>query len=55
MSREKIAVVTVHGTNDSAEGPDNDKKWWQPGSKFAERLKSQLAGKGLDADIVPVV
>lgn len=48
----RIAIVTVHGTNDSAPGPDGE-KWYQRGSAFTEHLKQKLAGHGLEVDIVP--
>jgi hypothetical protein len=52
MSSDKIAVVTVHGTNDTAEGLDGP-KWFQRGSAFAQRLLPRLAQHGVDAEIVP--
>ncbi len=53
MAREqKIAIVTVHGTGDTAEGREG-KKWFQQGSVFTERLRQKLAAEGLDAEIVP--
>ena len=48
----KIAVVTVHGTGDTAKSADGP-KWFQRGSAFSERLKQLLAQRGVDADIVP--
>ena len=48
----QIAVVTVHGTGDTATGPDGD-KWFQNGSAFADRLKQRLAKQGVEAAIVP--
>ncbi len=48
----RIAVVTVHGTNDTASGPDGD-KWFQNGSAFAARLCAHLSAAGIQADIVP--
>jgi hypothetical protein len=50
--KRRIAIVTVHGTNDSAPGPDGD-KWYQRGSAFTESLKQRLAPHGLEVDIVP--
>lgn len=51
---QKIAVVTVHGTNDSTEAPDSeDAKWWEPRSRFCARLISVLAAKGFEAEIIP--
>lgn len=51
---EKIAIVTVHGTGDTAEGPDGQ-KWYQRGSQFTDALRQRLAGAGLDAEIEPVL
>ena len=48
----KAAIVTVHGTGDTAEGPAGE-KWFQQGSAFAERLLGHLRQHGVDADIVP--
>jgi hypothetical protein len=50
----KIAVITVHGTGDSAKSVAGE-KWWQQGSNFTERLKSRLKTHGLDADIYPLI
>lgn len=49
---DRIAIVTVHGTGDTAEGPDG-KKWFQRGSDFTTRLVQRLASHGVVADIVP--
>ncbi|MGE3930819.1 MAG: esterase/lipase family protein [Hyphomonadaceae bacterium] len=49
---DRIAIVTIHGTGDTAEGPDGE-KWFQNGSAFAERLKQNLVGRGLSVDILP--
>lgn len=49
---DRIAIVTVHGTGDTAEGPDG-KKWFQRGSDFSTRLQQRLARHGIVADIVP--
>jgi hypothetical protein len=48
----KIAVVTVHGTGDTAASVDGQ-KWFQRGSAFTGRLCGRLAAAGLDADIIP--
>ena len=48
----QIAIVTVHGTGDTATGPDGD-KWFQNGSVFTDRLKQRLATQGVEAAIVP--
>jgi hypothetical protein len=48
----KLAVITVHGTGDTAPGPDGD-KWFQNGSAFAGKLKDGLSARGLDAEIIP--
>lgn len=49
---QRIAIVTVHGTGDTAQGPDGE-KWFQRGSVFADRLLKRLASHGVVADIVP--
>lgn len=49
---DAIAVVTVHGTGDTAHGPDGA-KWFQRGSAFTERLKRDLAAQGIESEIVP--
>lgn len=49
---DAIAVVTVHGTGDTATGPDGA-KWWQRGSAFAQRLTARLQAQGVKAEIVP--
>lgn len=54
MARDKIAIVTVHGTGDTAEGPEGP-KWFQRGSKFSEALRQRLAASGVEADVVPVL
>lgn len=48
----KAAIVTVHGTGDTAAGPAGD-KWFQQGSAFAQRLLGHLRQHGVEADIVP--
>jgi hypothetical protein len=52
MSERKVAIVTVHGTGDTAEGPTGE-KWFQQGSAFSQRLLQHLSGQGVDAEIVP--
>jgi hypothetical protein len=54
MAKDKIAIVTVHGTGDTAAGPDGP-KWFQRGAGFTERLRQRLSGQGVEADIVPVL
>ncbi len=49
---DAIAVVTVHGTGDSAHGLDGE-KWFQRGSAFSERLKRDLAAQGIESEVVP--
>jgi|GEM_PF-1759741 len=51
-NRDKIAIVTVHGTGDTAPSLDGA-KWFQRGSKFTEDLKRRLEAQGIEADIVP--
>lgn len=48
----RIAVVTIHGTGDTAEGPDGE-KWFQNGSSFVRDLSGKLAAQGLNADVIP--
>lgn len=50
--RRKIAIVTVHGTNDSADSAEGQ-KWFQKGSHFSETLKQRLAQRNIDAEITP--
>jgi hypothetical protein len=47
-----IAVVTVHGTNDTATELHGE-KWFQRGSRFSEALTSRLAARGIQSEIVP--
>lgn len=54
MAGDKIAIVTVHGTGDSAESLDGP-KWYQRGAEFTERLRQRLAGEGIEAEVVPVL
>jgi hypothetical protein len=49
---DTIAIVTVHGTGDTAKGLDGE-KWFQRGSAFTERVKRDLAAEGVEAEIVP--
>ena len=48
----KAAIVTVHGTGDTAPGPAGE-KWFQRGSPFAQRLLGHLRQRGVEADIIP--
>jgi hypothetical protein len=48
----KAAVVTVHGTGDTAKELAGE-KWFQQKSPFAERLVGHLREHGVEADIVP--
>lgn len=59
--RDRIAIVTVHGTNDDLKGPREvppepdvqvEPKWWQPESRFSVGLISRLGARGLPAEIV---
>ena len=50
----RIAVVTVHGTGDTAPKLDGE-KWFQRGAAFTEKLKGLLSAKGFEADIHPVL
>ncbi len=47
-----IAVVTVHGTNDTAKELEGE-KWFQKGSHFSQALTGKLAARGIEAEIVP--
>ncbi len=49
---DRIAIVTVHGTGDTATGPEGQ-KWFQRGSVFSERLTKRLASHGVVADVIP--
>jgi hypothetical protein len=49
----RIAVITVHGTGDTAD-VDDGPKWFQRTSTFTEQVKARLAVKGFAADIIPV-
>lgn len=49
---DKIAIVTVHGTGDTAKGPEGE-KWFQRGSRFTDELKARLQAQGIEADIHP--
>ena len=50
----RIAVVTVHGTGDTAPQIDGE-KWFQRGAAFTEKLKALLSARGVEADIHPVL
>ncbi|MEZ6022504.1 MAG: hypothetical protein R3C16_03595 [Hyphomonadaceae bacterium] len=53
---ERIAIVTVHGTGDTApepEGPPDGDHWFLKRSKFIARLHQRLTGHGLEADVIP--
>jgi hypothetical protein len=50
--RKQVGIVTVHGTGDTALGPEGE-KWFQTRSTFAQRLKARLAQHGVDAEILP--
>ncbi len=52
VDKGKIAVVTVHGTGDTADGPDGD-KWFQNGSEFSGRLQKRLSEQGVESEIIP--
>lgn len=47
-----IAIVTVHGTGDTAAADAGD-KWFQQGAAFSEALRARLAQEGFTADIKP--
>ena len=52
MSEGKVAIVTVHGTGDTADSADGA-KWFQRGSQFSQRLLQHLSGQGISGDIIP--
>src|SRR5262245_48986627 len=52
MSEGKAAIVTVHGTGDTAEGADGQ-KWFQRGSQFSQRLLQNLSAQGVEGEIIP--
>ena len=52
VDTNKIAVVTVHGTGDTAEGPEGE-KWFQNGSEFAGRLQERLSQNGVESEVFP--
>ncbi len=52
LDPNRIAVVTVHGTGDTAAGADGE-KWFQNGSAFVGRLKARLGVQGVKAEVIP--
>ncbi|ANP47416.1 esterase/lipase family protein [Candidatus Viadribacter manganicus] len=52
MSEGKVAIVTVHGTGDTAESADGA-KWFQRGSTFTQRLLQHLSAQGINGEIIP--
>lgn len=52
--RTHLAIVTVHGTGDTAEELEGP-KWFQRGSAFASALQDDLAAAGLDSEIIPLL
>src|SRR5262245_54267398 len=51
-SEERIAIVTVHGTGDTADSADGE-KWFQKGSEFVTGLQGQLAANGVESEVHP--
>jgi hypothetical protein len=51
---DRVAVITVHGTGDTAAEMDGP-KWFQRGSAFAQGLLVRLSQHGVQADIIPVM
>lgn len=52
----RVTVISVHGTGDTAtepDGPVDGDHWFLTRSKFMNLLKQRLAGHGLEAEIVP--
>lgn len=52
MSEGKVAIVTVHGTGDTADSADGA-KWFQRGSQFSQRLLQHLSSQGISGEIIP--
>lgn len=52
QNSDKVAIVTVHGTGDTAETVTGQ-KWYQQGSPFAQQLEAHLRAGGVDAEIIP--
>jgi hypothetical protein len=52
QNSDKVAIVTVHGTGDTAETLTGQ-KWYQQGSPFAEQVTAQLRAGGVEAEIIP--
>ncbi len=52
MAEGKVAIVTVHGTGDTAERADGE-KWFQRGSQFSQRLLQHLSAQGITGEIIP--
>lgn len=52
QNSDKVAIVTVHGTGDTAEGVSGQ-KWFQDDSPFAQQLTSHLRTNGVEADVIP--
>ncbi len=50
--QRRIALVTVHGTGDTASSPVGE-KWFQSGSTFTNMLLERLAARGVEAEVVP--
>jgi hypothetical protein len=48
----KSIVITVHGTNDHAEGAAPDFKWWQPESAFVRAVSARLAQTGQNVEVI---
>jgi hypothetical protein len=51
---QRVIVVTVHGTNDSALGT-TDKKWWEADSPFSTNLRRRLAERGMESEVAPFI
>lgn len=50
----KVAIVTIHGTNDTAkDGKLEGEKWFQKGSTFSNALLAALTARGVSAEIEP--
>jgi hypothetical protein len=54
-SGRPLAVITVHGTNDSAPQLDGHEKWWQTNSSFCLALTAALHENSLEAKIIPFI
>lgn len=53
---DRVAIVTVHGTGDTApepKGPPEGEHWFLINSKFVRQLREKLSARGIEADVIP--